>query len=74
VICCVPRNALDLSRTHATSSYIALSYAWGINVRYANIELNGSPFPVAKNLWDFLFQMRSDNLYAVYWIDAICIN
>jgi hypothetical protein len=54
--------------------YIALSYAWGINVRYADIELNNSPFPVAKNLWDFLIQMRSDNRYAVYWIAAICID
>jgi hypothetical protein len=54
--------------------YVALSYAWGINVSYAGIELNGSPFPVAKNLWDFLVQMRSDERYAVYWIDAICID
>jgi hypothetical protein len=54
--------------------YIALSYAWGVNVRYADIGLNGSPFPVAKNLWDFLVQVRSDDRYAVYWIDAICID
>ena len=54
--------------------YIALSYAWGRNVHYADIELNGYTFSVGRNLWHFLNQMRSSKQFDVYWIDAICID
>jgi hypothetical protein len=53
---------------------IALSYAWGENVRFADIDLNGQPFPVGQNLWHFLEEMRWSGRYNTYWIDAICIN
>lgn len=33
--------------------YIALSYKWGPNERYDDVELNDSLFPVGRNLWMF---------------------
>ena len=54
--------------------YIALSYAWGSDVGYADIELNGSSFSVAWNLWHFLHQMTLCEKFQTYWIDAICID
>jgi hypothetical protein len=38
------------------------------------INLNGEPFPVRKNLWDFLSQARSNCLEEYLWIDALCID
>jgi hypothetical protein len=55
-------------------SYIALSYMWGSNERYADIELNGVLFPVGLTLWTFLNRMRLNASYQKFWIDAICIN
>ena len=36
--------------------YTALSYTWGVNVTYTNIEINRVKVPVRENLWDFLHQ------------------
>ncbi|TLD18843.1 hypothetical protein E2P81_ATG01571 [Venturia nashicola] len=38
--------------------FIALSYGWGDDLSTQDIELNGSPFPVRRNLYDFLLQAR----------------
>lgn len=54
--------------------YIALSYAWGQNVRDKFISLNGTRFSVGNNLWCFLHHMRLRNQYVNFWIDAICID
>jgi hypothetical protein len=54
--------------------YIALSYAWGDDIRYTVIKLNGCSLSIGKNLWHFLSQMRSSNKFYTYWIDAICID
>lgn len=54
--------------------YIALSYAWGKNVRDKIINLNGTRFQVGNNLWWFLHHMRLRNQYVNFWIDAICID
>ncbi|OAG26016.1 hypothetical protein CC77DRAFT_921426, partial [Alternaria alternata] len=51
--------------------YIALSYAWGDDIRYTVIKLNGCSLSIGKNLWHFLSQMRSSNKFYTYWIDAI---
>lgn len=51
--------------------YTALSYAWGKYTRYDDINLNGKPFPVSRNLWHFLEQMRRDGIFGLCWIDAI---
>lgn len=39
-------------------SYRALSYVWGSDTETKTITLNGCPFGVRKNLWDFLYQWR----------------
>ncbi|PNP39143.1 hypothetical protein TGAMA5MH_08995 [Trichoderma gamsii] len=54
--------------------YVALSYAWGQNVRDKIISLNGSRFSVGNNLWWFLHHMRLRNQYINFWIDAVCID
>jgi hypothetical protein len=54
--------------------YIALSYAWGPNVRDKVISINGSRFSVGNNLWWFLHYMRLRKQYITCWIDAICID
>jgi hypothetical protein len=65
-------------RTHVLSqncpAYIALSYTWGPKERTESIDLNGVSFPVGRNLWSFLEQMRLRGQYGTYWIDAICID
>lgn len=43
--------------------FIALSYVWGDDLSTQDIELNGSPFPVRQNLYDFLVQAR----WARHW-------
>jgi len=55
-------------------AYVALSYAWGRKERFDDIDLNGSRFPVGKNLWQFLHHMRLRDKRITLWIDAICIN
>jgi hypothetical protein len=54
--------------------YTALSYTWGPKVKPKNIELNGVSFPVGYSLWSFLEEMRLQERFCVYWIDAICID
>ena len=54
--------------------FTALSYTWGSVIASIDIELNGVPFAVGRNLWTFLEEMRSQEQYGMYWIDAICIN
>ncbi|KAH7377315.1 heterokaryon incompatibility protein-domain-containing protein [Pyrenochaeta sp. MPI-SDFR-AT-0127] len=54
-------------------AYRAISYTWGDPSQVRKITLNGCPFAVRKNLWDFLDAVRNDpNRW--YWIDAICID
>jgi hypothetical protein len=43
----------------ASSGYIALSYVWGDPNNTREIQLNGQPFLVTKNLYKFLHYLRS---------------
>jgi hypothetical protein len=54
--------------------FIALSYTWGKDVPYKNIEINGSHLPVRENLWRFLRRAQQANDFGFFWIDAICID
>ena len=54
--------------------YIALSYTWGEPSPARTIILNGEPFQVRQNLWDFMAQARSRALTRKIWIDALCID
>jgi hypothetical protein len=55
--------------------YFALSYTWGDDEPSHTIIVNGSPFTIAQNLYDFLLQRRFSRDSAVaLWVDAICID
>lgn len=55
--------------------YAALSYCWGDESDKAYVPLDRRRFPITRNLFSVLRQLRSDVKYASYmWIDAICIN
>ncbi|CAN9130746.1 unnamed protein product [Alternaria alternata] len=54
--------------------YTALSYTWGANATYTNIEINCVKVPVRENLWDFLHQQLVHGNYGPLWIDALCIR
>lgn len=55
--------------------YQALSYRWGPESPTHNIILNGKPFTVRQNLYDFL-EASKRNTWALewIWIDQICID
>jgi hypothetical protein len=57
-----------------TIRYSALSYMWGKAIAEYTISLNGTPFLVRKNLWDFLRRARGDSFGGYLWIDALCID
>jgi hypothetical protein len=53
--------------------YIAVSYTWGSCTDTQEIIIEGQPYPVRKNLWEFLDRIwygTSD----WFWIDALCID
>jgi hypothetical protein len=58
------------------SSYKALSYMWGPPDIGGSILLNGQPFEVRSNLWNFLQEARRRGTEqpTLWWIDAICID
>jgi hypothetical protein len=66
-------HTLALSNTPA---YAALSYQWGPPDEGHPIMLNGRPFSVRTNLWQFLSEARHrmEHHTALIWIDAICID
>jgi hypothetical protein len=66
-------HLMDLD-TRYPEQYMALSYTWGEPPSTEIVNLNGEPFPVRKNLWDFLSQARSNYLEENLWIDALCID
>jgi hypothetical protein len=53
--------------------YAALSYTWGDPTEPKEITLNGSSFPVTKNLHGALRNFQSTT-WRILWVDAICIN
>jgi hypothetical protein len=63
-------------------SYSALSYRWGKAENTHDIKVDGSIFPISKNLHKGLEQLHghkpnkkdSDSVYEFLWVDAICIN
>jgi hypothetical protein len=57
-----------------TPTYYALSYRWGDESAQKRIILNGSKFPVRRNLYDALRFLQNRDEDVLIWIDAICIN
>ena len=67
-----------LSET-ASNQYEALSYTWGDKHQEAQILINGKPFSVRQNLYQFLLQLKSacseDEPHSEwYWIDQLSID
>jgi hypothetical protein len=54
--------------------YRAVSYEWGDPSITHDIIIDGNPFPIRANLWNFLSQARREGFSRALWIDAICIN
>ena len=61
---------LSLSATN----YICLSYVWGPRPAKQLIQINGKPFLVRQNLYDYLLRARGFRKRQLLWIDAICID
>ena len=56
------------------SPYEALSYTWGDTSHLAAIKVDGSIFPVTRNLESALRALRDTENAKVLWVDAMCIN
>jgi hypothetical protein len=54
--------------------YTALSYTWGEPWPTQTILLDGKPFTVRQNLWDFLNQVQEVQYDGYLWIDALSID
>ncbi|EUC37136.1 hypothetical protein COCCADRAFT_86476 [Bipolaris zeicola 26-R-13] len=67
-------SLLSYSFDESCPAYKALSYNWGRIRNTHQIRLNGYGFPISRNLWAFLEQMRIQRQWGFYWIDAICID
>ena len=50
----------------------ALSYTWGLESPTREILIDGKPFLIRQNLWNFLRRVRECE--DLLWADAICIN
>jgi hypothetical protein len=55
-------------------TFRALSYVWGDEDVTKTILIDGQPFTVRENLWNFLKQYQSPKRRAYIWIDALCID
>lgn len=65
--CYISHSTLD------RASYVCLSYTWGTSEPQSRILINGLPFYVSKNVFDFLDMVRTMPM-TFYWIDAMCID
>jgi hypothetical protein len=81
----VPPSYNSLTDLPIAGPYTCLSYVWGPPDKSRLIMLNGKPYPVRINLWDFLSvassipgdsykRSRSGFWYQSLWIDAHCID
>ncbi|KAK3390618.1 heterokaryon incompatibility protein-domain-containing protein [Podospora didyma] len=53
---------------------VALSYAWGSRSDRVDIELNGEPFSITRNLHAALKRLRYRDKTRTLWVDAVCID
>lgn len=66
-------SLLDARLSHNPYFY-AISYEWGPAEGLQTILLNGRPFQVRRNLFDFLTTYNDKGGARTLWIDSICIN
>lgn len=56
------------------AAYFALSYAWGDSARVCDIEIDGFPAKIPRNLAEALWSIRANTSMRIIWADALCIN
>lgn len=56
--------------------YAAVSHTWGDETSPAEIKVNGSPFCIRRNLYDFLYVISQQTAHTnrLLWIDQLCID
>src|SRR5436305_1313689 len=59
---------------NVTTSYHALSYAWGDQPSTKTIECDGQQLKVTPHLLEGLKSIHATTGISVIWVDAICIN
>ena len=73
--CSLRNELIPIIPEYCAFKYNALSYTWGPPEPLQHIELNGRPFAIRQNLWDFLNVAREQpEICRTLWIDAICID
>jgi hypothetical protein len=66
--------ALHVFDFDTAPSYRTLSYMWGTSPVSAQIAIDGKPFSVLPNLYNFLDLYSSRDVDGYIWIDSICID
>jgi hypothetical protein len=74
--CSKPSEQSDSSRRSPTEfTYIAVSYCWGDEEPSHTILVNGRPFVIRSNLFQFLSAMQDANEHeTLFWIDQLGID
>ncbi|KAF2027301.1 hypothetical protein EK21DRAFT_91597 [Setomelanomma holmii] len=71
-------NQIQCEIRHSTieDTYTCLSYVWGNADTIRIIRIDGQPYRIRENLWDFLAHARHDGNFEniCIWIDAVCID
>jgi hypothetical protein len=70
LICC-DLQCVSLS---ATPEYEAISYYWGTHAGAIEIQCDGRPFMITKELAAAFKKFRREDSNRLLWVDAICIN
>ena len=60
--------------SHVEGSFDALSYTWDGDIDSQLVSINGHEVAVRRNLFSFLYSLRSHRDDVVVWVDAICID
>jgi hypothetical protein len=58
----------------ALKGFVALSYTWGNPIPKSEIEIDGRPFEITRNLELALRHLRRQRTELRLWADSICIN
>lgn len=66
--------SLKLWHQHLDNRQTAVSYVWGPPSPAHLTLVNGGPFWVRENLYDFLHEMKSQRREDHFWVDAICLD
>ena len=65
---------LSIHQLSASPPYDAISYTWGEPGDERLVQVNGRPYEVRRNFWDFLQILRAPSHNVCVWVDALCIS